>query len=205
MKWNELICLLRTCTDADVINEQREEIASWIPEVKIMFDYDQNNQFHIYDLWMHCVHTVVCINRNVKDDMVYLAALLHDIGKPSCRVEGKREGDTDSHYYRHPEASEKIVRESVVPYLIKMGAPLSESDISRLLYYVKYHDDRVSLNEKHQERHLKMVDKETFKNLMALQIADAKTHVLIPLIQHRVDVCSEWYNNIANKKINHLS
>ena len=46
-----------------------------------MFDYDQMNKAHQYDLWMHCIHTVLEIPKNIDDDMLYLSALLHDIGK----------------------------------------------------------------------------------------------------------------------------
>lgn len=41
------------------------------------------------------------------NDMVYLAALLHDIGKPEAQFRGKREGDPDMHYYGHPEKAWK--------------------------------------------------------------------------------------------------
>ena len=64
--------------------------------------------------------------------------------------------------------------------------------------YVRYHDDRISLREKHLKRHLKMVDVETFKNLMELQIADAKAHVIFPIVQKRIDICSEWKNGRAD-------
>lgn len=70
--------------------------------------------------------------------------------------------------------------------------------MERLFYYVRYHDDRISLREKHLKRHLKMVDVDTFKNLMELQIADAKAHVIFPIIQERIDICSEWKNGRAD-------
>ena len=68
-----------------------------------------------------------------------------------------------------------------------------------LFYYVKYHDDRVSLKEKHLKRHLKMVDIETFKKLMELQVADANAHVNFPIIQQRIDICSAWKNGRADE------
>lgn len=79
------------------------------------------------------------------------------------------------------------------------GVEFSQEDKERLLYYVKYHDDRLSLREKHLKRHLKMVDVETFKKLMELQVADAKAHVLSPIIQQRIDICSEWKNGRADE------
>ena len=43
---------------------------------------------------------------------------------------------------------------------------------------------------KHLRRHLKLgVSLHEFQNLMKLQVADAKAHILIPIIQQRIDIC----------------
>lgn len=197
MRWSELLNLLVESKEPNRIDEKREEIAEWLPCVREMFGYDQNSKYHQYDLWLHCIHTVLGIEKSIDDDMVYLAALLHDIGKPVSRCKGKREDDPYSHYYGHPDMSEQIVRENVIPHLKEKGVEITAEEQNRLLYYVKYHDDRVSLRIKHLKRHLKIVDLNTFKKLMALQVADAKAHNIYPLIQQRIDICSEWYNSRA--------
>ena len=61
MLWEEVIKLLRFSKTAEDINIKREELAAWMPAIRVMFDYDQNSQYHPYDLWMHCVHTVLGI------------------------------------------------------------------------------------------------------------------------------------------------
>ena len=81
MQFEAFINLLKSAKNPEIIDAHREEIAEWIPHVRRMFEYDQQNAAHQYDLWMHCVHTVVGIPRNLEDDMLYLAALLHDITK----------------------------------------------------------------------------------------------------------------------------
>lgn len=63
-------------------------------------------------------------------------------------------------------------------------------DIKRLLYYEEYHDDHVSKKLKHINRHMKMASFDEFRNLMFLQVADAKAHVQLPIIAERVEVCS---------------
>lgn len=118
MDFKEILQLLKISTTAEEIDKKRTEIAEWIPVVQTMFDYDQNSKYHQYDLWMHSIHTVLGLPRDLDDDMLYLAALLHDIGKPECRCKGKREDDTDSHYYGHPDVSKKIVSEQVIPYIL---------------------------------------------------------------------------------------
>ena len=50
MGLDELLLLLKTAKTAEEINLQKEEIAKLIPAVRIMFDYDQKNKAHQYDL-----------------------------------------------------------------------------------------------------------------------------------------------------------
>ena len=191
MQFEELIQLLKNTEDVQEIDKHREEIAEWLPQVRTMFEYDQKNAAHQYDLWMHCVHTVVGMPRNLEDSMLYLAALLHDIGKPDCQVKGKRPDDPDMHYYGHPERSKEIVESEVIPELMKMGVALSEEDKKRLVYYVAHHDDRMYLTIECVKEHLNVpVTFQTLQNLMHLEVADALAHVQIPVVVRRVEVCS---------------
>ena len=145
MKLSELLNVLKTAETAEEMDVRREEIAALIPAVRTMFGYDQKNSAHQYDLWMHSLHVVCNLPRRMENDMVYLAALLHDIGKPEAQFRGKREGDPDMHYYGHPEKSMEIVRDVVVPELDRQGYVIPCFDVQELLYYVKYHDDHVSV------------------------------------------------------------
>ena len=190
MKLDELKSLLREATEFEEIDAHRNEIKDLIPKVSIMFDFDQQNYAHQYNLWEHSVQTVLGLPKDIDDDMVFLAALLHDIGKPDCQVAGEKDGAINMHYYGHPVHSMEIDRNDIIPVLITKGDQLSDDDQRRLLYYVEYHDDRVSLRMKHLRRHLKLgVSLHEFQNLMKLQVADAKAHILIPIIQQRIDIC----------------
>ena len=120
---------------------------------------------------------------------IYNIALLHDIGKPEAQCRGKREGDPDMHYYGHPEKSMEIVRDIVIPELDRQGYVIPCFDVQELLYYVKYHDDHVSVKLKHVRRHTKMASFAMFQNLMLLQTADAKAHIQIPVIAERAEIC----------------
>ena len=44
------------------------------------------------DLWMHSLHTVIGLPKETDDDMLFLATLIHDIGKPDCHTEGEKDG-----------------------------------------------------------------------------------------------------------------
>lgn len=189
MDIRELCSLLKHAGSAEEIDRSREEILALLPAADVMIGYDQRNRAHQYDLWFHSLHTVINLPRDMADDMLYLAALLHDIGKPDCQTVGEYEGKVNMHYYGHPQRSLEIVEKEIVPTLEWGGNILSGEEKKRLFYYVAYHDDRVSLREKHLKRHLNMVPLEEFQRLMLLEAADAKAHIQLPVIAERVRIC----------------
>jgi tRNA nucleotidyltransferase (CCA-adding enzyme) len=204
MTFKEMTVLLETAEHVEEINEYREEIAQWIPQVRIMFGYDQKNHAHPYDLWMHCLHTVTGVPAGLKDDMLYLAALLHDIGKPYCQVAGTKKDDTNMHYYGHPPKSAQIVQEEILPSLLEKGVNISDEEQRRLIYYVYYHDDRICEEEESLRKHLEMVSLAEFKKLMMLQASDARAHVMLPIIAKRVETCERLSGEYADQLYNSL-
>ena len=62
-----------------VLREHRDIIAHIIPEIRPMFDLDQKNTYHVYDVWEHTLHVVENIPA---DSLLRLMAFFHDIGKP---------------------------------------------------------------------------------------------------------------------------
>ena len=69
------------------------------------------------------------------------------------------------------------------------------------LYYVKYHDDHVSVKLKHVRRHTKMASFAMFQHLMLLQEADAKAHIQIPVIAERAEICGRLAGRKADFSI----
>ncbi len=192
MNLADLITILRESDSAADIDKHRPDIIQLIPKVKIMLDFNQQNYAHQYDLWEHCLQTVAGLSKDIDDDMVFLAAMLHDIGKPDCQTYDTRDGKVNMHYYGHPQRSMEIVKDAIIPELLSKGESLRDDEQRRLIYYVEYHDDRVSLRMKHLRRHLNMgVSLQEFQNLMRLQVADAKAHVLIPVVRQRIEICGK--------------
>lgn len=192
MNLADLITILRESDSAADIDRHRPDIIQLIPKVKIMLDFNQQNYAHQYDLWEHCLQTVAGLSKDIDDDMVFLAAMLHDIGKPDCQTYDTRDGKVNMHYYGHPQRSMEIVKDAIIPELLSKGESLRDDEQRRLIYYVEYHDDRVSLRMKHLRRHLNMgVSLQEFQNLMRLQVADAKAHVLIPVVRQRIEICGK--------------
>ena len=200
MDLKQLIGILRNALDIEEVDKFRDEIIGLIPETKRMIDFNQQNYAHQYDLWEHSLQTVVGLPKDIEDDMVYLAALLHDIGKPDCQIYDERNGKINMHYYGHPARSMEITRDEIIPGLIARGEKLTEDEQRRLLYYVEYHDDRVSLRMKHLRRHLKLgASVSEFQTLMKLQVADAKAHILIPIVQQRIEICEKLSGEYAEE------
>ena len=192
MNLADLITILRESDSAADIDKHRADIIQLIPKVKIMLDFNQQNYAHQYDLWEHCLQTVAGLSKDIDDDMVFLAAMLHDNGKPDCQTYDTRDGKVNMHYYGHPQRSMEIVKDAIIPELLSKGESLRDDEQRRLIYYVEYHDDRVSLRMKHLRRHLNMgVSLQEFQNLMRLQVADAKAHVLIPVVRQRIEICGK--------------
>ena len=200
MKLQELIALLKKASEVREIDKFRDEITDLIPETSRMVDFNQQNYAHQYDLWEHSLQTVVGLPKNIEDDMVYVAALIHDIGKPDCQSYDERDGKINMHYYGHPKRSMEITRDEIIPGLIAKGEKLTEDEQRRLLYYVEYHDDRVSLRMKHLRRHLNLgASVAEFQNLMKLQVADAKAHIMIPIVQQRIEICDKLSGEYAEE------
>lgn len=96
-----------------VLTEHRDVIARFIPEIRPMFGLDQENPFHLYDVWMHTVRAV----ENVKpwpegegpenEKILKLAAFFHDIGKPPCKVVDRGWG----HFYHHEHVGSDMTNE----------------------------------------------------------------------------------------------
>lgn len=200
MNLQELISILKNAKKAQEIDAHRDEIVSLIPKASIMVDFNQQNYAHQYDLWEHSLQTVVGLPKDIPDDMVYLAALFHDIGKPDCQTKDIKDGKVNMHYYGHPVRSMEIVRDEIIPGILSRGEELTKDEQRRLIYYVEYHDDRVSLKLKHLRQHLNLgASLEEFKILMKLQVADAKAHVLIPIVVQRIETCEKLSGEYADE------
>ena len=49
-----------------------------------------------------------------------------------------------------------------------------------------------------------MVSLEEFKKLMLLEVADAKAHIIHPIIQARIDICGKWSTSYADERLEQI-
>ena len=88
-----------------ILLEYRDVVGTFLPQVEPMFGFEQLSRYHVYDVWEHCVRSCGLIE---PDPVLRLAALVHDVGKPSCFF---TDDEGIGHFYGHPEAGEPLARQ----------------------------------------------------------------------------------------------
>lgn len=135
-----------------------------IPELSDCIGFDQNNRFHQYDVYEHIVHSVA--NYTGDDDVVNVALLLHDIGKPRCYTEN----ETGGHFYQHQIPSYSIALD-VVSRLRFDGQ--NQHDIAEL---VLFHNDSIEPTPRAVKKWLNKLGEKQFFRLMDMRLADIMAH-----------------------------
>ena len=147
----------------EVLTDYREIMARIIPEIRPMFDLDQQNPYHIYTVWDHTLHAV----SHVKNTPVLkLCAFFHDIGKPGMMTIGE---DGRGHFYRHE----------------RLSAELADQILSRLKYdnhtretvveVVRFHDTVFRPSPRQARKLLNKLGEERLRLLIELEYADVKS------------------------------
>ena len=101
-----------------------------------MFGFPQHNPHHDKDVWDH---TIAVIESITPEPVLRWAALLHDIGKPSCFSLAE---DGIGHFFGHSDQSTSMA-ESILSRLRFDNA--SKEQIVRL---VRYHDMPITADRK---------------------------------------------------------
>lgn len=158
---SELCKLLTGFRVGDVLREYSDVIGVFIPEILPCVGFNQNNPYHIYDVWNHIVDTV-----EHAPFCVRLALLFHDIGKPSCYSEDERGG----HFYGHPMVSAKMADE--IMRRLKFDNETRESTVELVLY----HDAELVAKPGSVKRWLNRIGEEQFLRLLDIKKADMESH-----------------------------
>ena len=131
-----------------------------IPELAPAIGFDQKNFHHIYDVYTHTVKAVAACPR---DRNIRMAALLHDVGKPSVFSVGD---DGVGNFYGHSEKSVEIA-ENVLKRLKFDNASKDE-----ILTLIKYHDPVIPVKRSAVGRWARRLGMETLFKLLDLKAAD---------------------------------
>ena len=183
MNINELNIILLSDKPSDILKNKEKELFSLIPELEKCKGFDQNNDWHIYDVYEHIMHV---IDGTPKDISIRYAALFHDIGKPYSY---KEDENGIGHFYGHWEISKKIFDSFISKYNINCNTNL----ISNLIWY---HDKSILKEDKDELINIFGID--GLKLLFDLKKADHLAQN--PIYYYYLDKIEEERNMILNGK-----
>jgi tRNA nucleotidyltransferase (CCA-adding enzyme) len=137
-------------------------LAVVIPEIEPAIGYNQNNPYHIYDVWEHTVKSIAFSN---DDLIVRLTMLLHDLSKAICY---KNNTASSGYFYNHAVKSAEIAKQ------ILERLKYDNDTIYNVYKLIFYHDTKISPDRIQIKRWLKKLGIQTFFRLLEVKKADAK-------------------------------
>lgn len=157
----------------------KDVFSLFIPELKDMFDFPQNNPWHIWDVFGHTIHAVEYCDSN--DLTVRLAVFFHDFGKPHSYQDGE---DGIRHFKGHGKVSADMT-DSIMKRLRFDNE--TRNNVVELVYY---HDATFEVGKKYVKRWLNKIGEKQFRRLLQVKKADNKAQNL-KLSSHRIKELSE--------------
>lgn len=135
----------------------------FIPELKDLIGFQQNNPYHVYDVFDHTVHA---IEKCESDDFVVkLAVFFHDFGKPHSYQDGE---DGIRHFSGHGKVSADITD------IIMKRLRFDNETRNNVVELVYYHDATFEVGKKYVKRWLNKIGEKQFRRLLEVRKADIK-------------------------------
>ncbi len=166
VEFDKLLCGPAT---VDVLRQHRDVIAHIIPEIRPMFDLDQKNAYHIYDVWEHSLQV---IDNIPAEPQLRLSAFFHDIGKPPTMTvvpNDKPDYPEWGHFYGHEAAGSEIT--NAVLRRMKYDNATRET----VCKVIDAHKIVFQPTERHARRLLAKLGEEHLRMLIQLELADVKS------------------------------
>jgi tRNA nucleotidyltransferase (CCA-adding enzyme) len=157
--FEELCKLLSVAQPEDLLRYSRI-LAAAIPELAPMIGFDQCSPHHAFDVFTHTAY--VC--GGVPADLpLRWAALLHDVGKPSCFT---TDATGRGHFYGHAQVGSDMAD----AILRRLKAPTALRE--RVIFLIRHHMTSLPPERKILRRRLSQYGQEAVFQLLALQRAD---------------------------------
>jgi len=156
-EWTKILCGRYVCR---ALREFTDVIGYLMPELSPMFDCDQQNPNHLYNVWEH---TVRAVGQVPTLPVLRMAALLHDCGKPACKTVDE---NGIGHFYNHPAVSREIAKG------LLQRLRFSNRDSERIITLVANHDRVLDGSEKIIRRALSKLGEAQYRDLLALKKGD---------------------------------
>lgn len=161
MELNFLITILTQDNPSELIINNEEKIFEIIPELSMCKNFNQNNIWHIYDVYEHILHVIDGVPNNI---IIRMSALFHDIGKPFVY---KEDENGIGHFYGHWNKSKEIFDNFATKY------DLDEKTKNIVSNLILYHDLNVAnISEEELNKLIKIFDKDGIIMLYQLKESD---------------------------------
>lgn len=142
------------------MDEYREIFFEIIPELKECNNFNQHNEYHIYDVYTHIINVVKNTPKNI---YLRLASIFHDIGKPKAfELDEKQVG----HFLGHASISNDIFKNFANKYKLDNKTKKIVSDL------VLYHENSLSSKNNKIYNFYKKFNMNRIEMLFDLKIAD---------------------------------
>lgn len=172
----------------DIFMEFSDILTVIIPEIEPCINAPHNNKWHKHDIFEHILF-VVDTCKTTKFE-IKLAALLHDIGKPACRI---HDVDCD-HFNGHPQVSVDLARHIFMHDLV---LPTREKEL--VLKLIDKHDNPINPEHKAIKRFLASTSEDFVRDWLILKEADLMDHRAAP---GKEDKWNDTLNRFELFKIN---
>lgn len=146
---------------AEVLLVYPRILGVFLPEILPCVGFDQQNYYHLYDVWEHTVRSVAAAP---KDAVLRWTMLLHDLAKPACFTV---DGDGVGHFYGHDELGAELAAQ------ITHRLRFDKKTASRVELLIARHMRQIEPAEKAVGRALRQLGEEAFRQLLAVKRADA--------------------------------
>jgi tRNA nucleotidyltransferase (CCA-adding enzyme) len=154
------LCKLLPLVSAEDLLRFSPILAAAIPELAPMIGFDQRSPHHAFDVFTHTAY--VCGNVP-KDLPLRWAALLHDVGKPSCFTQ---DSTGRGHFYGHAQAGADMAD----TILRRLKAPTALRE--RVTFLIRHHMTPLTPDRKLLKRRLSQMGEEAVFQLLELQRGD---------------------------------
>lgn len=141
-----------------------ETLLQLFPELIDMVNCEQNHPGHCCDVFTHTLRVVEQVPMDLE---LKLAAILHDIGKPCTRVQGK---DGFDHFWGHEQVGVQIAE------IILKRLNIKDTQIDTILKLILLHDTRIAETLDEMVNSINEHGREFIRKLLTLQQADLKSH-----------------------------
>ncbi len=173
-----------------ILRRYKDVIAVIIPEISVMFNFDQKSLHHNKDLWRH---TVSAVKNTPPDELLRTAMLLHDIGKP---MTVSTDNDGHCHFHNHPKLSCGMAG------IILKRLKYPTNFINTACVLIENHDNRLTPDSQTVKTCMRQLGVENTDKLLSIQRAD----ILAQSVYRRKEkletldaVCAE-YRRILDEK-----